>query len=149
MILLLKLGLGQGEREPETKSVSFLGAGVPSRPGDSHNPKLRVSRTVGAHDCPWEQPLRWPSGSFPWWPHPRVGSTCTVPGPTEHSRSEGITFPRKGHKKHCAKYPLTEEWIKKMWHICNTTEYYPIKKKMKLYHLQRYGWTLSLSHRIQ
>ena len=44
-----------------------------------------------------------------------------MPGPTEHSRSEGITFPRKGHKKHCAKYPLTEEWIKKMQHICNTT----------------------------
>jgi hypothetical protein len=35
--------------------------------------------------------------------------------------------------------PITDNWIKKMWHMC-TMGYYSAVKKKKLFHLQVNGW---------
>jgi hypothetical protein len=35
--------------------------------------------------------------------------------------------------------PITDEWIKKMWHLY-TMEFYSVTKKMKWCHLQVHGW---------
>ena len=37
------------------------------------------------------------------------------------------------------KCPMTREWIKKIWDIY-TMDYYSARKRMKLCHMQQYGW---------
>ena len=43
--------------------------------------------------------------------------------------------------------PSTKAWIKKIWYIY-TMEYYSAIKR-KLCHVQRHGWTSSLSYRVK